>query len=205
MNVFDIAPVKYIDNKMLVLDQTRLPGEEVYEEMHTKEDVWDAIFKLKVRGAPAIGVAAAYGLYLSVRDSDRADIDDFAAQLKEAKDYLVTARPTAVNLSWALGRMWDRFEALGEVDVSTAKAVLFSEAEQIRIEDECACYAMGEYGLSLLAPGMGILTHCNAGTIATAKYGTCLAPIYLGQEKGYQFRVFADETRPLLQLSLIHI
>jgi len=113
MKVFEIAPVKYIDNKMLVLDQTRLPGEEVYEEMHTKEDVWEAIYKLKVRGAPAIGVAAAYGLYLSVRDFRGTDIDDFAVQLKDAKDYLVTARPTAVNLAWALTRMWDKFEALG--------------------------------------------------------------------------------------------
>ncbi|MFR1725701.1 S-methyl-5-thioribose-1-phosphate isomerase [Emergencia timonensis] len=199
MKVFEIAPVKYIDNKMLVLDQTRLPGEEVYEEMHTKEDVWEAIYRLKVRGAPAIGVAAAYGLYLSVRDFQGTDIDDFAAQLKEARDYLVTARPTAVNLAWALTRMWDKFEALGRVDVAAAKSALFDEAEAIRREDEAACFAMGEYGLSLLKPGMGILTHCNAGTIATAKYGTCLAPIYLGQERGYDFKVFADETRPLLQ------
>ena len=122
MKVFEIAPVKYIDNKMLVLDQTRLPGEEVYEEMHTKEDVWEAIYKLKVRGAPAIGVAAAYGLYLSVRDFRGTDIDDFAVQLKDAKDYLVTARPTAVNLAWALTRMWDKFEALGRVDVAAAKS-----------------------------------------------------------------------------------
>ena len=211
MKVFEIAPVKYIDDKMWVLDQTRLPGEEVYEEMRTKEDVWDAIYKLKVRGAPAIGVAAAYGLYLSVKDAETTNIDDFAAQLKEAKEYLVTARPTAVNLAWALSRMWDRFESEVKVagtgassgktifDVDAAKAALFAEAEKIRIEDEAACFAMGEYGLSLLEPGMGILTHCNAGTIATAKYGTCLAPIYLGQERGYGFKVFADETRPLLQ------
>lgn len=222
MKIFEIAPVKYIDNKMLVLDQTRLPGEEIYEEMHTKEDVWEAIYKLKVRGAPAIGVAAAYGLYLSIRDAQTTDIKAFAAQLREAKDYLVTARPTAVNLAWALSRMWDKFETVvgivtnsaasvtaataeadaaghGGFDVEAVKAALFAEAEQIRREDEAACFAMGEYGLSLLEPGMGILTHCNAGTIATAKYGTCLAPIYLGQERGYDFRVFADETRPLLQ------
>lgn len=199
MKVFDIAPVKYIDGKMLVLDQTRLPGEEVYEEMKSREDVWEAIYKLKVRGAPAIGVAAAFGLYLAVKDSTAADMDAFTAQVKEAKDYLVTARPTAVNLAWALSRMWDRLQSLCDVDVMTAKKGLYDEAEAIRREDEAACYAMGEYGLSLLAPGMGILTHCNAGTIATAKYGTCLAPIYLGQEKGYQFKVFADETRPLLQ------
>lgn len=199
MKIFDIAPVKYTDGRMLILDQTKLPGEEVYEEMFTKEDVWDAIYRLKVRGAPAIGVAAAYGLFLSIRDLDTDDIQVFGKALKEAKDYLVTARPTAVNLAWALARMWDRFIGLRETDVKTAKATLFEEAESIRREDEGACFAMGEYGLSLLKPGMGILTHCNAGTIATAKYGTCLAPIYLGQERGYDFKVFADETRPLLQ------
>lgn len=200
MEVFDIAPVKYIEGKMLILDQTLLPGQEVYIEMETKEDVWEAIYKLRVRGAPAIGVAAAYGLYLSVRDFPAAGaLTDFTRELKEAKDYLASARPTAVNLAWALDRMWEKFCEAKALTPAKAKALLFAEAEAIRKEDEAACYAMGEYGLSLLKPGMGILTHCNAGTIATAKYGTCLAPIYLGQARGYQFRVFADETRPLLQ------
>lgn len=201
MKVFDIAPVKYIEGKMLLLDQTRLPGEEIYIEMETKEDVWDAIYKLKVRGAPAIGVAAAYGLYVAVRDFDEnGGREAFGEALMAAKDYLVTARPTAVNLAWALNRMWDKYAGLpADLEISGIKAALFAEAENIRIEDEEACRAMGEYGLSLLKPGMGILTHCNAGTIATAKYGTCLAPIYLGQEQGYDFKVFADETRPLLQ------
>ncbi len=104
-----------------------------------------------------------------------------------------------MNLAWALNRMYDLYESERPNSVKDAKELLFAEAEAIRREDEAACYAMGEYGLSLLEPGMGILTHCNAGTIATAKYGTCLAPIYLGTERGYEFRVFADETRPLLQ------
>ena len=205
MKVFDIAPVKYTDGKMLILDQTKLPGEEVYVEMETKEDVWDAIYKLKVRGAPAIGVAAAYGLYVAVRDYDETkSYYSFGKALHDAADYLVTARPTAVNLAWALKRMTTKFDELvviqlGSSPIKAAKEILFKEAEAIRIEDEEACKAMGEYGLQLLEPGMGILTHCNAGTIATAKYGTCLAPIYLGQEKGYNFKVFADETRPLLQ------
>ena len=200
MKVFDIAPVKYLDGKMLILDQTKLPGEEIYIEMETKEDVWDAIYKLQVRGAPAIGVAAAYGLYVAVRDLAEDDFGSFRKALHEAANYLVGARPTAVNLAWALNRMTDKFDSLEEtVGVKAAKEILFAEAEAIRIEDEEACRAMGEHGLTLLEPGMGILTHCNAGTIATAKYGTCLAPIYLGHEKGYDFKVFADETRPLLQ------
>ena len=198
MSVFDIAPVKYIDDKLLILDQTKLPGKEEYLEAKTKEDVWEAIYSLRVRGAPAIGVAAAYGLYESVKSFD-GDLAGFTKALKEAKDYLVTARPTAVNLEWALTRMWDTFEAAGVKTVDEAKKLLFEEAVKIREEDEAACKAMGEFGLELLKPGMGILTHCNAGTIATAKYGTCLSPIYLGQERGYNFKVFADETRPLLQ------
>lgn len=208
MEVFDIAPVKYTDGKLLLLDQTLLPGQEVYIEMKTKEDVWEAIRSLRVRGAPAIGVAAGYGLYLSVRDfPEDGRLDDFEEQLKTSADYLASARPTAVNLAWALSRMVRKFKEAAEEgvlsgslsDISAAKALLFAEAEAIRREDEAACFAMGEYGLSLLKPGMGILTHCNAGTIATAKYGTCLAPVYLGQQRGYNFKVFADETRPLLQ------
>lgn len=217
MKVFDIVPVKFEDDKMLILDQTKLPGEEVYIEMKTKEDVWDAIFKLKVRGAPAIGVAAAYGLYISTRDFKGTKVKEFREYVRETSAYLNSARPTAVNLSWALKRcedMLDRYikafddAACGFLcscdhcagdQVDDAKMLLLDEAEKIRKEDEAACRKMGEYGLSLLKPGMGILTHCNAGTIATAKYGTCLSPIYLGQEKGYGFKVFADETRPLLQ------
>ena len=217
MKVFDIVPVKFEDDKMLILDQTKLPGEEVYIEMKTKEDVWDAIFKLKVRGAPAIGVAAAYGLYISTRDFKGTKVKEFREYVRKTSAYLNSARPTAVNLSWALKRcedMLDRYikafddAACGFLcscdhcagdQVDDAKKLLLDEAEKIRKEDEAACRKMGEYGLSLLKPGMGILTHCNAGTIATAKYGTCLSPIYLGQEKGYGFKVFADETRPLLQ------
>ena len=206
MKVFDIAPVKFTDDKMMILDQTRLPGEEVYIEAKTKEDVWDAIYHLRVRGAPAIGVAAGYGLYVSVRGDEGGDIEGFRKLVKENSEYLNSARPTAVNLSWALKRMervldeaMEAAGSTGSLTVEEAKKLMLSEAEKIRTEDEEACKAMGEYGLSLLKPGMGILTHCNAGTIATAKYGTCLAPIYLGQERGYGFKVFADETRPLLQ------
>lgn len=200
--VFDLAPVKFEDGKMLILDQTLLPNREVYIEMKTKEVVWEAIKKLRVRGAPAIGVAAAYGMYVAACNMPEAAEQDmvvFGAELRRAADYLISARPTAVNLAWAANRMVRVFDAAEPDTAESARRTLFDEAEKIRREDEAACYAMGEHGLSLLKPGMGILTHCNAGTIATAKYGTCLAPIYLGQERGYNFRVFADETRPLLQ------
>ncbi len=218
MRVFDIAPIKFIEEKMMILDQTKLPGEELYIEAVTKEDVWEAIYHLKVRGAPAIGVAAAYGLYISVRGLEAETADEFAVYVKQTADYLNSARPTAVNLSWALKRMVKAMEEYlsgcndavsgsdapesgvsEERKIHWVKEVLKLEAEKIRQEDEESCLAMGEYGLSLLKPGMGILTHCNAGTIATAKYGTCLAPIHLGQQRGFDFKVFADETRPLLQ------
>jgi methylthioribose-1-phosphate isomerase len=206
MEVLNIAPVRFEEDKMLILDQTQLPGDKVYLEMQTREDVWDAIYKLKVRGAPAIGVAAGYGVYICSRDIEAADYQDFYKQFMEIKNYIGSSRPTAVNLFWALDRMEDcvkgfdnrRDEPWKALHAEIKKALL-SEADKIRIEDECACRAMGEYGLTLLKPGMGILTHCNAGTIATAKYGTCLAPLYIGHEKDYNFKVFADETRPLLQ------
>ena len=206
MELFDIAPVKFEGGRMLILDQTQLPGDTVYLEMQTKEDVWDAIYKLKVRGAPAIGVAAGYGIYLCTKGIEAKDYKDFYRQFMDTKNYLASSRPTAVNLFWALDRMENcvkQFESRNEEPwdetLKTIKEALFTEAENIRIEDECACRAMGEYGLTLLKPEMGILTHCNAGTIATAKYGTCLSPLYIGHEKGYNFKVFADETRPLLQ------
>ena len=197
--VLDISPIKYVDGKLTLLDQTKLPGQEVYIDIETKEDMWDAIYHLKVRGAPAIGVAAGYGLYVDSMSYDGKDVGAFLEHVKKGAEYLNSARPTAVNLSWALKRMVTGLEAEAVATVLDGQKWLEKEAIKIHEEDIAACKAMGEHGLSLLKPGMGILTHCNAGTIATAKYGTCLAPIYLGHERGYDFKVFADETRPLLQ------
>lgn len=203
-----IAPIKFENGRLYLLDQTLLPGQEIYQEIQTKEDLWEAIYHLKVRGAPAIGVAVAYGLAVCIKNIEATDLCEFAVRFNELKEYIASARPTAVNLSWALNRMENKLLTI-EPQIASISAwkeqfafiqlMLLDEAEQIRQEDEAACYAMGEHGLSLLKEGMGILTHCNAGTIATAKYGTCLAPLYLGEERGYGFRVFADETRPLLQ------
>lgn len=198
MNLDMIVPVKYVNGNLLILDQTRLPNEQKYLTIQSKEDIFVAIKKLRVRGAPAIGVAAAYGLYVSLRESGAKSMDAFYEEAAAVAAYIDKARPTAVNLSWALNRMLSSIKGY-RGSVASAKSVLFEEAEKIRKEDEQACLSMGKYGLSLLEPGMGLLTHCNAGTLATAKYGTSLSPIYLGQEKDYKFRVFVDETRPLLQ------
>jgi methylthioribose-1-phosphate isomerase len=205
-----LSPVHYENDVMQILDQTILPWEERYLTLTTKEDVWDAIHMLKVRGAPAIGIAAAYGLFMLAKNIRAKDSIDFSRQFHELKEYLSTSRPTAVNLFWAMDRMENALhKMLGKQEVDSPQPWetmhsivlegLCHEAEAIRTEDESSCKAMGEFGLSLLKPKMGLLTHCNAGTIATARYGTSLAPIYLGHERGYNFKVFAGETRPLMQ------
>ena len=199
--VDSIQAVKLIDEKdtLVILDQTLLPNEKVFLELQKMEDIWEAIYHLRVRGAPAIGIAAGYAAYLGTKQSKADNFEDLYKDFKKVKDYLASSRPTAVNLFWALDRMEKRLLKEKDQRVVAIKAALKEEAEMIRQEDEKVCESIGNYALSLLKPNMGILTHCNAGTIATAKYGTALAPIYLGNDRGYNFKVYADETRPLLQ------
>ncbi|MCI8423012.1 MAG: S-methyl-5-thioribose-1-phosphate isomerase [Lawsonibacter sp.] len=186
---------------LVILDQTRLPGEIQYLTLTREEEIWEAIRSLRVRGAPAIGVAAAYGLYLAAIQEETEDTVAFLDALRRHRDYLNSARPTAVNLSWALNRMTAAAQAgRDSLTVPQIKERLLEEAESIRQEDIAISRAIGALGFSLLRPGDGILTHCNAGTLATAKYGTALAPIYTALEKGWQdLRIYCDETRPLLQ------
>lgn len=188
------------DNSTLViLDQTLLPNEKIFLRLTSQNQIWEAIYSLRVRGAPAIGIAAAYGAYLGTKESKAESYGELYEDFKKVKEYLASSRPTAVNLFWALDRMENRFKREEGKTVQEVKQALKEESETIRAEDEMVCKSIGENALSLLKSGMGILTHCNAGTIATAKYGTALAPIYLGKERGYDFKVYADETRPLLQ------
>lgn len=187
------------NSELIILDQSRLPNELIYHHYKTKEEIFKAITGLEVRGAPAIGIAAAYGLYLDVKSKSALQPEDFFESFKQTKDYLASSRPTAVNLFWALNRMERCLFLNKDESVIEIIRLIKEESENIRSEDEAVCLSIGEYALSLLKPGMGLLTHCNAGTLATAKYGTALAPIYLGHRRGYGFRVFADETRPLLQ------
>ena len=187
------------ESAVVIIDQTKLPGTTEIIQLKTAQEIWDAIYLLKVRGAPAIGVAAAFGIYVLAKHIDAKDYETFMEEFRKQKEYLNSARPTAVNLSWALNRMEALCEANKDKSVEEIKALLKAEAEEIKEEDIRVCRKIGEYGLSLVKPGDGILTHCNAGQLATCKYGTATAPIYLGQEQGYNFRVFADETRPLLQ------
>lgn len=200
-NILNYETVALDDDKnaLVIIDQTKLPYEIEILSLTAQEDIWRAIYLLQVRGAPAIGVAAAIGVYLAAREISAADMNDFYQQFKKAKDYLASARPTAVNLFWALNRMEDVVKENMDIDVEAVKKLLHDEAVAIRDEDIWVCKQIGENALTLVKPGDGLLTHCNAGQLATVKYGTATAPMYLGQERGYNFRIYADETRPLLQ------
>ena len=202
MNILDYETVALDENNksLVIIDQTLLPYETKIIELTEAQEIWDAIYLLKVRGAPAIGVAAGFGIYILVdKISDDVSFEEFYAEFKKQKDFLDSARPTAVNLSWALNRMENVVVSNKEKSVSEIKELLKKEANDIKAEDTAMCLAIGENGLSLVKPGDGLLTHCNAGQLATSKYGTATAPMYLGYERGYNFKVYCDETRPLLQ------
>ncbi len=182
-----------------ILDQTLLPLETKYIPMNTIGEMWEAIKVLRIRGAPAIGIGTAFGIYLGVKDSEAKNFDDFWADFEKATDYLATARPTAVNLFWALIRIKNLVQQNRSLTVPELKELIFAEAKKMIDEDTEICHALGEHGAVLLKDGDGMLTHCNAGGLATAKYGTALAPVYVAKEQGKKIRVFSDETRPLLQ------
>lgn len=196
---YDTVRLDDENNAVVIIDQTKLPGKIEIISLHTAQEIWDAIYLLQVRGAPAIGVAAAYGIYVLAKQMNTEDYDTFYREFVRQKEYLDSSRPTAVNLSWALNRMQRVVEAHSGETVAQIKEALHRESVAIQEEDIWVCRMIGEHGLTLVKPGDGILTHCNAGQLATSKYGTATAPIYLGEERGYHFHVFADETRPLLQ------
>ncbi len=201
-------PIWLEDDRVYLIDQTKLPVEVEVLEIRTEEAMWDAIKRLVVRGAPAIGLAGAFGVYLgAVRKwgSGVLTLDNFLAEVHATGAYLDTARPTAVNLHWAVTRMdavAQRLMDSGETDLQALVQGLLRECETMLAEDIAACRAIGEYGADLLEqiPNFeAILTHCNAGALATSMYGTALAPAYMMQERGNQIAVYSDETRPLLQ------
>lgn len=182
------------ENAVEILDQTLLPNRVEYLRLETAGQLYEAIYKLRVRGAPAIGVCAGLGMYVIARKMS----GDILPQLREAGEYLKGSRPTAVNLSWAVDRMIYCAER-GYSSREELLAALRSECISIRDEDIATCRAISENGLTLVRSGDGILTHCNAGALAAVEYGTGLGTLLLGKERGYEFRVYSDETRPLLQ------
>ncbi len=216
-SILDYETVALVDedDAIEIIDQTLLPGTTKIIRLHTGQEIWDAIYLLQVRGAPAIGVSAGFGLYLLMKHSKAASYEEFKAELREKSDFLNSSRPTAVNLSWALKRMEKHVEDFygklmaqnteskdsGSFDEIRDNIIseMRAESERIKEEDIDVCRRIGENGLTLIKDGYGLLTHCNAGQLATCKYGTATAPMYLAHERGMKIKVYCDETRPLLQ------
>lgn len=206
-------------SKIIIIDQTQLPNRIVYKELDQLQECYDAIKRLEVRGAPCIGIFAGYAMYILAKqyikvhsiqaEGDakpnteplRAQIsyEDFLKKFSEDKEYLNSSRPTAVNLSWALKRMEKVVVDNKDQNIEKIIELLGEEADAIYWEDVAMCKKISEYGLSLLKDGDGVLTHCNAGPLATSRYGTAIGPMLLGHERGMKLKVFSDETRPLLQ------
>lgn len=191
--------ITWQDDHLVILDQTQLPLREIYSDVNTIGQVWDAIKKLKVRGAPAIGIAGAYGLYLGVRDLESKNFTSFNVELNRWIKYLKSSRPTAVNLSWALERINQTVYANKDKDLEEIKEIILKTAKTIHDEDKRVCKKIGENGAELVEKGWNILTHCNTGGLATGAYGTALSVILHADDDDKDIHVWVDETRPLLQ------
>lgn len=187
------------EGHLILIDQTKLPSELIQIECRDAETVWEAIKMLRVRGAPAIGIAAAYGVVVGMQTVDDSDINEFRGRLTEVCEYLATSRPTAVNLFWALNRMKQVGNSMPESSAEAIRNALIAEARNIHEEDRDMCHAIGRHGAGLLSDVSGVLTHCNAGGLATAEYGTALSVFFTAQDQGHDLHIYVDETRPLLQ------
>lgn len=194
-----IKTLEWTDDGVRFIDQTKLPTEEVYVTCKDYEEVATAIRDMIVRGAPAIGVAAAMGIALGVRDAEGDHVAELRRNFDQICDTMGETRPTAVNLFWAIRRMQERFEQVSEMPVAQIKQAMITEAQRMYVEDIAANEAMGRNGAVLLPSSGGVLTHCNAGALATCGYGTALGVIRAAVESGKKINVFADETRPFLQ------
>ncbi|MCM8783661.1 MAG: S-methyl-5-thioribose-1-phosphate isomerase [Candidatus Omnitrophica bacterium] len=191
--------LKWHKNKLILLDQRRLPFECIYVECEDLKSVWKAINTLTVRGAPLIGITAGFGVYLGVKDSSAQHHSSFKKDFDKVVSYLATSRPTAVNLSWVLERMKNLVEKEKDKPIKELKKIILKEAEKIMEEEKLACRKLAEWGAKLINDGERILTYCNTGMLATVEYGTALGAIYRAKEKGKNIEVFVCETRPFLQ------
>jgi methylthioribose-1-phosphate isomerase len=198
-----VPTIEWKDETVYIIDQTRLPTEKLFVTIDTAEAMWEAIKVLKIRGAPAIGIAAAFGIYLGIRGFRGDDKNRFYARLEEVCSYIGSSRPTAVNLFWAIDRIRDLVRKNESLSIEEAKELILVEAKSMVDEDNRVCRAIGEHGSGLIEEGSSVLTHCNAGGLATARYGTALAPIFMAKELGRTVHVWVDETRPLMQGSRI--
>jgi methylthioribose-1-phosphate isomerase len=194
-----IQTLEWTDRGVVFIDQTKLPTEETYVTCTTHQQVADVIRNMVVRGAPAIGVAAAMGIALGVKNSQAENGTELKKQFDEICEIIRQTRPTAVNLFWAIRRMQEKFETLRACPIPQIKQALVEEAQRMHAEDIAANQAMGRHGAALMPASGGVLTHCNAGALATAGYGTALGVIRAAVEQGKKIHVYADETRPFLQ------
>ncbi len=194
-----IQSIEWRDDHVRILDQTYLPNREVYSDIRDVGRMWEAITKLRIRGAPAIGIAAAYGLYLGIKDLPENAWESFIVEVDRVAEYLESARPTAVNLKWALDRIKTTIQAHKDKEVSEVKKIVLKTAKTIHAEDKRICKKIGENGVQLVKKNANILTHCNTGSLATGQYGTALSVIFHTHENGNKIHVWVDETRPLLQ------
>jgi methylthioribose-1-phosphate isomerase len=194
-----IKTLEWTDEGVRFIDQTKLPTEEVYVTCGTYQEVADAIRTMIVRGAPAIGVTAAMGVALGVRDSEADHVSELRRDFEQICDTIAETRPTAVNLFWGIQRMKDKFEAMSEFPVQQIKQALVTEAQRMYLEDIAANETLGRHGAVLLPNTGSVLTHCNAGALATCGYGTALGVVRAAVESGKKLHVYADETRPFLQ------
>lgn len=191
--------IKWEKDHVVVLDQTFLPDREVYIDLNSSGQVWEAIKKLRVRGAPAIGITGAYGFYLGIKELPESNFQSFESEFNRVADYLNSSRPTAVNLSWALKRIKTTLFSQREKPISELKEIALQTAKTIHNEDRRLCKAIGEAGADIVPDGAQILTHCNTGGLATGEFGTAFSVILHAHQKGKLNKVWVDETRPLLQ------
>src|SRR5690348_2856041 len=194
-----IKTLEWTDSGVRFIDQRKLPTEETYVTCATYEEVAEAIRNMTVRGAPAIGVAAAMGIALGTRDAEAGHVSELRRAFDQICEIIGETRPTAVNLFWAIRRMQRKFEACSELPVDQVRQALITEAQRMYVEDIAANEAMGRHGATLMPSSGGVLTHCNAGALATCGYGTALGVIRAAVEAGKKLQVYADETRPFLQ------
>src|SRR5690242_9893834 len=194
-----VKTLEWTDEGVRFIDQRKLPTEESYVTCATYEEVADAIRNMVVRGAPAIGVAAAMGIALGARDAEAGHVSELRRAFDQICEAMGETRPTAVNLFWAIRRMQQKFETCSELPLQQIRQALITEAQRMYVEDIAANEAMGRHGATLMPSGGGVLTHCNAGALATCGYGTALGVIRAAVESGKKLQVYADETRPFLQ------
>lgn len=194
-----IQTIEWRDDHMRIIDQTYLPKREVYSDIQDVGRVWEAIKKLRVRGAPAIGIAAAYGFYMGIKDLPESTFESFWVEVERLAEYLEGARPTAVNLHWAINRIKITIQANKDKPIDEIKEIVLETAKTIHDEDKRICKKIGENGVALVKKDSKILTHCNTGSLATGQYGTALSVIFHAHESRKNIEVWVDETRPLLQ------